>query len=76
MPIGLILYEYLRGKGKPDVNAEKIAELNGKLLELDRRENELEEAEKARQNRVETLEQAFEEMRKQSGKKRLISLSS
>ena len=73
---GLILYEYLRAKGKPDINAEKIAELNEKLLELDRRESELEEAEKKGQNRVETLEQAIEEMRKQTGKKKLPSLSS
>jgi uncharacterized membrane protein YdbT with pleckstrin-like domain len=29
--IALILYEYLRSKGKPDVNAEKIAELNKRL---------------------------------------------
>ena len=76
MDAGLIIYEYVRAKGKPDVNAEKIAELNEKLVELDRRENELEEAEKKRQDRVETLEQAIEEMRKQSGKKRILSLSS
>jgi len=70
------LYEYVRAKGKPDINAEKIAELDEKLVELDRRENELEEAEKKRQDRIETLEQAIEEMRKQSGKKRLLPLSS
>ncbi|KAG0650579.1 hypothetical protein D0Z07_2559 [Hyphodiscus hymeniophilus] len=73
---GLILYEYVRAKGKPDINAEKIAELNEKLLKLDKREHDLEEVEKKQQDRVETLEQAIEEMRKQSGKKRLISLSS
>jgi len=72
---GLILYEYIRAKGKPDVNAEKIAELNEKLKELDQREVELEEAEKDRQKRVETLEQALEEMRKASGKKKSFSLA-
>jgi hypothetical protein len=72
---GLILYEYVRAKGKPDINAEKIAELNEKLLELDSREKELEEAEKERQTRVETLEQAIEEMRKNTVKKKLLSLS-
>lgn len=72
---GLILYEYVRAKGKPDINAEKIAELNEKLLELDNREKELEEAEKERQSRVETLEQAIEEMRKNTVKKKLLSLS-
>jgi uncharacterized membrane protein (DUF106 family) len=69
---GLILYEYIRTKGKPDVNAEKIAELNEKLKELDQREIELEEAEKERQKRVEILEQALEEMQKASGKKRSL----
>jgi hypothetical protein len=68
---GLILYEYIRATGKPDVNAEKIAELKEKLADLDRREMELEEAEKKQQTRVETLEQAMEKMRKNSGKKSL-----
>jgi len=76
---GLILYEYVRTKGKPDVNAEKIAELNDKLKELERWETEREEAEKQQRARVETLEQAIEEMRKASGKatgkKRILSLS-
>ncbi len=72
---GLILYEYLRAKGKPDSNAEKIAELNRKLEELDAREKELEETEKEQKDRVETLEQAIEEMRKASGKKKSLSLS-
>ena len=72
---GLIFYEYVRAKGKPDINAEKIAELNEKLLELDNREKELEEADKDRQSRVETLEQAIEEMRKNTVKKKLLSLS-
>jgi hypothetical protein len=77
---GLILYEYVRAKGKPDANEEKIAALVGRLAELDRRENELEESEKKQRARVETLEQAIEEMKKlstESGrKKRSISLSS
>jgi DNA repair exonuclease SbcCD ATPase subunit len=72
---GLILYEYLRAKGKPDLNAERIAELNKKLEELDTREGELEEAEKQQKSRVETLEQAIEEMRKTTGKKKSLSVS-
>jgi DNA repair exonuclease SbcCD ATPase subunit len=67
---GLILYEYIRSKGKPDANAEKIAELDERLKELDRREKELEDAEKQNQTRVETMEQALEEMRKATGKKK------
>lgn len=66
---GLIIYEYVRAKGKPDANAEKIAELNMKLEELDIREKQLEEAEKEQEARVETLEQAIEVMRKASSKK-------
>ncbi|CZR50983.1 uncharacterized protein PAC_00858 [Phialocephala subalpina] len=72
---GLILYEYLRAKGKPDLNAEKIAELKQKLEELEAREKELEEGEQQQKNRVETLEQAIEEMRKASGKKKPSILS-
>lgn len=76
---GLILYEYVRAKGKPDVNAEKIAELDEKLKELERWETEREESEKQQRARVETLEQVIEEMRKASekatGKKRILSLS-
>ncbi|CAL3962348.1 unnamed protein product [Diplocarpon coronariae] len=66
---GLIIYEYIRAKGKPDFNAEKIAELSRKLEELDFREKKLEQLEKEQDARVETLEQAIEVMRKASGKK-------
>ena len=41
---GLIIYEYVRSRGKPDANAEKIAELHSKLDALDAREKQLEEA--------------------------------
>lgn len=61
---GLIMYEYFRSKGKPDVQAEKMAEFKKKLEELEQREQELEEMEKKRQTQVESLEQALEEMRK------------
>jgi DNA repair exonuclease SbcCD ATPase subunit len=73
---GLIIYEYIRTKGKPDTNAEKIAELNEKLAELDRRGHELEEAEKKQQSRVETLEQALDEIKSHSGRKKMIAPSS
>ncbi|KAK2628050.1 hypothetical protein QTJ16_002696 [Diplocarpon rosae] len=71
---GLIVYEYIRAKGKPDSNAEKIAELNKKLEELDSQAKKLYEVEKEQEARVETLEQAIEVMRKASGKK-ISSLS-
>ncbi len=69
---GLILYEYARAKGKPDVNAERMAELNKKLEELEKRGKELEAAEKLQKDRVETLEQALEVMRQASAKKRSL----
>lgn len=75
---GLIMYEYVRAKGKPDVNAEKIAELNKKLEDLEARGKELEEAEKVQKDRVETLEQALEVMRQAtaaSGKRSLLASS-
>jgi optic atrophy 3 protein len=80
--VGLILYEYIRTSKKPDHNAEKIAEIKAetgeKLAESEKREHELEEAVKSQQGRIETLEQAIEEMRKASIKqknKRILSLS-
>ncbi|RDW84974.1 hypothetical protein BP6252_02564 [Coleophoma cylindrospora] len=63
---GLIMYEYFRSKSKPDTNAMKLEEINQKLKELDGREKELEEHEKEQRARVETLEQALEEMRRQT----------
>ncbi|RDL36795.1 Uncharacterized protein BP5553_06147 [Venustampulla echinocandica] len=73
---GLILYESIRARSKPDANAEKITLLDEKLQELDIRERELEEAEKKQETRVEILEQALEEMRKATGKKKFLQLAS
>lgn len=65
--VSLILYEYVRTSKKPDHNAEKIAEIKAemeaKVAEL---KQELEEEKKTNETRVETLEQAIEEMRKAS----------
>lgn len=55
----LILYEYHRSSQKPDPNQEKLKELNARFDELDRREKELEEAERRQQNRVLILEEAL-----------------
>ncbi|RDW78180.1 hypothetical protein BP5796_06032 [Coleophoma crateriformis] len=63
---GLIMYEYFRSKSKPDANAIKLEEITQRLRELDGREKELEEHEKEQRARVETLEQALEEMRRQA----------
>jgi cell division protein ZapA (FtsZ GTPase activity inhibitor) len=72
----LILYEYVKSKGKPDANAEKLAVMAQKLDELEQRELELEEAEKKRQAQVEALEQALEEMKKGGDKKKAIAWAS
>lgn len=69
---GLILYEYLRSKGKPDMHAEKIAEMDKKLEQLEQRELELEEIEKKQRTQVETLQEALEEMKKATTKKRVL----
>jgi hypothetical protein len=69
---GLILYEYLRSKGKPDMHAEKIAEMDKKLEQLEQRELELEEIEKKQRTQVETLQEALEEMKKATAKKRVL----
>lgn len=66
---GLIIYEYVKAKGKPDANAVRIAELNKKLEELDIREQQLENMEKEQKARVENLEQAVEEIKRASSKK-------
>jgi hypothetical protein len=71
----LILYEYLRSKGKPDANAEKIAELEKVVKDEERRILELEESEKQQEMRVEVLEQALELLRNPPPKKSRLSLS-
>ncbi|KAI0846821.1 optic atrophy 3-like protein [Daldinia vernicosa] len=55
----LILYEYHRSSQKPDPNQEKLKELNDRFDELERREQELEEAERRHQSRVSILEEAL-----------------
>jgi optic atrophy 3 protein len=67
---GLITYEYIKAKSKPDQNSEKIAELAEMLKDEERRVAELEEIEKKQQHRVDVLEQALEFLKKEraSGK--------
>ncbi|RFU23706.1 hypothetical protein B7463_g12634, partial [Scytalidium lignicola] len=72
---GLIMYEYVRSKGKPDTTAEMLAELNNRISELKEREDELEKKNEEHKTRVETLEQNMEEWKKSNGKKSFLSLS-
>ncbi|RYP24724.1 hypothetical protein DL765_000270 [Monosporascus sp. GIB2] len=55
----IILYESHRQSQKPDSNAEQIKELSQRFDELEKRERDLEEAEKQYHSRVQTLEQAL-----------------
>ena len=64
----LLIYEFQRNSGKPDTNAENIKRLDAKLKELEEREIAMVEEEKKRQARVETMEQAIEEMRRATAK--------
>jgi hypothetical protein len=57
---GLITYEYVKSKSKPDQNTVRIAELAQQLEEEELRVAELEALEKRQQHRVEVLEQALE----------------
>lgn len=57
---GLITYEYVKSKSKPDINSVRIAELAELLREEELRVAELEAVEKKQQHRVDVLEQALE----------------
>lgn len=73
--ISLILYEYIRTSKKPDHNAEKIAEIKAEFEEkVTELKQELEEEKKTNQTRVESLEQAMEEMRKASQRQKSKTL--
>jgi len=71
--IGLIMWEYIRNKNKPDVAAVKLAELKQLEDELSKRQADLEEAQQKQQARVERLEQALEQIKKASSKKGLLT---
>jgi hypothetical protein len=62
---GLITYEYVKSKSKPDQNTVRIAELAQQLEEEELRVAELEALEKRQQHRVEVLEQALELLKEQ-----------
>jgi len=70
----LIMYELLRTQNKVDPHQEKIATLEEKILALEKWDQEREDFEKKQQQRVETLEEAMEEMKRASRKKKFLSL--
>lgn len=61
---GLIIYEYQKAASKPDTNAENLKALKEKLEKLEEKERIREKVESEQRTRVETLEQAIEEMKK------------
>lgn len=69
---GLIVYEYWKSSTKPDVNREKIDELNERFDALSKREAELEAAEEKQRLRQESLENALRELRDPKTKQPLL----
>ena len=55
----IIVYEAYRSSAKPDANAERIRELAARFDDLEKREAELQEAEKSHRSRVLALEEAL-----------------
>ncbi|PHH67273.1 hypothetical protein CDD81_3042 [Ophiocordyceps australis] len=60
---GLIMYEYWKSSQKPDVNKERIQELDQRLDQLSKREDELAAAEERARQKVEALEEALRALR-------------
>lgn len=56
---GLIVYEYWKASKKPDINKERIDELQERIQELKKREEELAVAEEEQRRRFLTLEEAL-----------------
>lgn len=69
---GLIIYEYWKALKKPDINKERIEELNVRFEELKKREEELAEAEKKHAQRFETLEEALRTLKNPKTKEPLL----
>jgi hypothetical protein len=69
---GLLLYEYWRASQKPDANAERLNDLEARFAELQRREDELAEAESKQRERFDTLEEALKGLKDPRTKKPLL----
>ncbi|RGP76638.1 opa3 domain [Fusarium sporotrichioides] len=70
--VALIVYETWRTSKKPDINKMRIEELDQKLEDLRKREEELEEAEKRQKERYESLEKALRELKDPKTKQPLL----
>jgi septal ring factor EnvC (AmiA/AmiB activator) len=69
---GLIIYEYWKASKKPDVNRERIEELNERFEELKKREEELHAAEEENRQRFQTLEEALRALKDPRTKQPLL----
>lgn len=69
----LLIFEYWRQAGKPDANLERIKELNARLDVVQRREEELAEAERRHETRVRTIEDALRAFKDPKTKKPLLA---
>jgi hypothetical protein len=69
---GLIMYETIRQAKKPDANLERIKDLDRRFEDLKKREDELEEAKKSYETRVQTIEEALRAFKDPKTKKPLL----
>lgn len=69
---GLIIYEYWKASQKPDINKERIDDLENRLEELKRREDELAYAEVEQQRKLEALEEVLRPLRDPNSKQLLL----
>ena len=69
---GLLLYEYWKAQQKPDINAQRLDDLDRQFEEMKRRGGELAEKEERQQRRFDTLEDALRELRDPKTKKPLL----
>lgn len=69
---GLIVYEYWKALQKPDVNKERIDELNRQLTELKTKEEELVGKEERQRLRFEALEEELRALRDPKTKRPLL----
>lgn len=69
---GLIIYEYWKASQKPDINKERIDDLNRRFEELRLREDELANAEEKQRQRFESLEEALRALQDPKTKRPLL----
>ncbi|RDA87977.1 hypothetical protein CP532_3385 [Ophiocordyceps camponoti-leonardi (nom. inval.)] len=71
--VGLILYEYWKASQKPDKNKERIDDLDRRCQELQKREDDLADAEERHRQRLVILEEALRSLQDPKTKRPLLS---